>query len=189
MLRLALLVLAMSALPASAHTGHAHGDAAAGFLHPMTGIDHVAAMLAVGAWSALIGGSRIWAWPLAFVAAMMLGGLAGHAGVAVPMVEQTIASSLVVIGILLAMAVNAPTSVGAAIVASFALFHGFAHGTEAGGAEWLPFIAGFVGATALLHLVGIVAARGLLQTTNAVPVRLVGVATAITGIALLAQGG
>ena len=187
MFRLALLILAISTLPAAAHTGTPHGDAVAGFLHPLTGIDHVAAMLTVGAWSALIGGSRLWAWPLAFVGAMIVGGIFGHTGVAVPLVEQSIAASLVVIGLLLALAVTAPTLIGVAIVATFALFHGFAHGSETDGAEWLPFMTGFVVATGLLHLAGIGVARGLMQTFNAIPVRLIGAATAATGIALLVK--
>lgn len=185
MLRLALLILALSALPASAHTGNNHGEAVAGFLHPLTGIDHVAAMLAVGAWSALIGGSRVWAWPLAFVAAMIVGGTLGHLGVTVPFVEQSIAASLVVVGLLLALAVNAPTTIGSAVVAAFALFHGIAHGTEAVGADWLPFMTGFVASTALLHVTGIGIARGLMSAFNALPVRALGLATAAAGVALL----
>ncbi len=187
MLRIALVILALSTLPAAAHTGLAHGDALAGFLHPLTGVDHVAAMLAVGAWSALIGGSRVWAWPIAFVGAMIVGGTLGHFGATVPFVEQTIAASLVVVGLMLALAVNAPTMVGAAIVAAFALFHGIAHGTEAEGAEWLPFMAGFVVSTALLHVTGIGIARGLTSAFNTMPVRALGVATAVAGVALMVK--
>lgn len=185
MLRLGLLILALSALPASAHTGHEHSDGVAGFLHPLTGVDHVAAMLAVGAWSALIGGARVWAWPVAFVLAMIVGGSLGHLGFTVPFVEQSIAASLVVVGLLLALAVNAPTIVGSAIIAAFALFHGIAHGTEAAGANWLPFMAGFVVSTALLHVTGIGIARGLIGAFNAMPVRLLGLATAAAGVVLM----
>ena len=187
MLRLALLILAATALPAAAHTGHDHGDAVAGFLHPLTGSDHVAAMLSVGAWSALAGGNRVWAWPLAFVSAMVVGGVLGHAGVAMPMVEQSIAASLVIIGLLLALAVKAPTLLGVAVIASFAVFHGHAHGTEADGAAWLPFMAGFAGATTVLHIVGIAIALALVRLFNAIPVRVIGAATAVAGIALLVK--
>ncbi len=189
MLRLALLIFVLAIAPASAHPGHVSGDAVAGFLHPFSGIDHVAAMLAVGAWSALIGGWRVWAWPLAFVTAMMAGGAIGHAGMTFPAVEQTIAASLVVFGILLAMAIQAPTGVGVVVIAVFAVFHGIAHGNEAAGANLTAFMTGFVVATGLLHLIGIVTARGLIAGLNATPVRMVGVATAVAGAALLAQGG
>ena len=185
MLRLALFIFVVATLPAAAHPGHGATDAAAGFLHPLTGVDHVAAMLSVGAWSALIGGSRQWLWPLAFVSAMVLGGELAHLGVALPFVEQGIAASLVVIGVLLALAINAPAWSGAALVAAFAVFHGHAHGTEADGATWLPYMAGFAAATAALHLGGIGIARGLMSAFNAIPVRLIGAASAAVGLALL----
>jgi len=187
MLRLAIIVLVAMATPAAAHVGHEHGDAAAGFIHPLLGIDHVAAMLSVGAWSGLAGGHRIWAWPLAFVGAMTAGGVLGYAGVPIPMVEQSIAASLVVIGLLLALAVHAPTLLGVVIIATFAMFHGYAHGAEAQGAQWLPFMSGFVASTAVLHLVGIGIALGLLRFFDAIPVRLVGAATAVAGVALLVK--
>ena len=185
MLRLTLFIFVIMTLPAAAHPGQDHADALAGFLHPLTGVDHVAAMLAVGAWSALIGGSRLWAWPLAFIGAMIAGGILGHIGFTMPLVEQSIAASLVVIGLLLALAVNASATGGVFVVATFALFHGFAHGCEAGNAAWLPFTSGFVVATALLHLAGIGAARGLMLMFNALPVRVIGAVTAVAGITLL----
>ena len=187
MLRLAFALLVLSALPAVAHSGHEHGDVVAGFMHPLSGLDHIAAMLSVGAWSALAGGNRIGAWPLAFVSAMLVGGILGHAGIVLPMVEQSISASLVIIGLLLALAVNAPTLIGAAVIATFAVFHGHAHGTEAEGAEWLPFMTGFVGATALLHVIGIGVALASVRTLNATPVRLIGAATALAGVALLVK--
>ena len=97
------------------------------------------------------------------------------------------AASLVVIGLLLALAVAAPTSVGVAIIAAFAVFHGHAHGTEAEGAAWVPFMAGFVGATAVLHAVGIGMAAALMRVLTALPVRLIGAATAMAGVALLVK--
>lgn len=185
MLRIALIILVLFTMPAAAHSGHDHSDAVAGFLHPLTAGDHVAAMLAVGAWSALIGGSRIWAWPLAFAAAMIAGGTLGHLGFTMPYVEQSIAASLVVVGMLLALAVKAPTVAGSSVVAAFALFHGFAHGGEANGADWMPFMAGFVVSTAILHASGIGIARGLTSAINAMPVRVLGAATAVAGVALM----
>ena len=185
MLRLALLALVAFTLPASAHPGHEHGDALTGFLHPLTGIDHVATIVAGGAWSAVAGGTRIWLWPAAFVTAMLAGAALAASGVALPFLEQSIAASLVVIGLLLALAINVPVYGGAALVASFAVFHGYAHGIEADGATMVPYMAGFASATALLHLAGIGAARGLMALFNAIPVRLIGAATAAAGIVLL----
>ena len=183
--RLALLALVAFTLPAAAHPGHVPGDALSGFLHPLTGIDHVAAMVAVGAWSALAGGKRVWLWPLSFIAAMIAGAALAQTGVALPYVEQSIAASLVVIGVLLALAINAPTGSGAALVAVFAIFHGYAHGLEAAGAALLPFMAGFTLATAALHLLGIGIAHSLIAAFNAIPVRLIGATTAAAGILLL----
>jgi urease accessory protein len=187
MYRLAVLLLVASVVPAMAHPGHADQSLYAGFTHPLTGIDHVMAMLCVGAWSALVGGSRMWAWPLAFVAATIGGGLLGYAGVAMPLVEQGIAASLVVIGMLLALAIKAPTAVGLAVVAAFAIFHGHAHGAEVGQASFVPYLAGFTIATSALHVAGIGIANGLMRMFNAIPVRLIGAATAVAGVALFAK--
>jgi urease accessory protein len=148
--------LAAGTLPlvALAHPGtvaaHVHGFAA-GFVHPFTGLDHLAAMLAVGVWSA---GSqrRAWIAPAAFIACLLAGALLTSARVAVPGAEAMIAASLLVLGILLALrAVLAPAA-AAAIVGGFAFFHGAAHGAELGAGAAL---AGMVLATALLHGAGI----------------------------------
>jgi urease accessory protein len=187
MLRLTVVLLIAMAAPAAAHTGPGAHNILSGLIHPLTGIDHVMAMLAVGAWSGLIGGVRLWAWPAAFVTAMIAGALMGNAGTALPLVEQGIAASLVVIGLLLALAVRAPTALGLFLVAGFAVFHGHAHGSEAGDASFVPFIAGFVVATTALHLTGIGLATGLMHMFNALPVRLIGAVTAATGVALLVK--
>jgi urease accessory protein len=187
MFRLALVILVASVIPAAAHPGHGGNSLLSGLTHPITGIDHIMAMLAVGAWSGLVGGARTWLWPAAFVVAMTAGGLLGHAGVALPLVEQGIAASLVVIGLLLALAVRAPMALGLAIVAAFAIFHGHAHGSEAGEASFVPYIAGFVLSTSALHAAGIGIALGLMRMFNTLPVRLIGMATAVAGVTLLVK--
>jgi urease accessory protein len=187
MYRFAILFFIASVMPAAAHPGHADQSLYSGFMHPIMGIDHVMAMLCVGAWSALVGGARTWAWPLAFVAAMIGGGWLGYAGVALPLVEQGIAASLVVIGLLLALAIKAPTAAGLALVATFAIFHGHAHGAEVGQASFVPYLAGFVISTSALHVAGIGIANGLVRMFSVMPVRLIGAATAAAGMALLVK--
>ena len=129
---LALAALAAPAL-ALAHPGsladHAHAGFAAGFAHPFTGLDHLAAMLAVGVWSALAV-RPVWVAPMAFVVMLAAGALAGFGGLAVPMVEPMIAASLLVIGLLVATRARLPLWAAAAAAGGFAFFHGAAHGLE-----------------------------------------------------------
>ena len=160
--RLIVLALAAVALPvlAHAHPGHdGHDltwDFATGAAHPLSGWDHLLAMVAVGLWAAQLGGRSRWLVPAAFVGVMTLGALLGHAGLALPGVEQGIAASILILGLLIAAAVRLPVAASMAIVGLFALFHGVAHGAEmpatAGG---LSYGAGFIVATALLHAVGL----------------------------------
>ena len=151
----ALLLLGIS--PALAHVGHGATESfAAGIMHPLGGLDHVAVMVAVGLWAALNGGRALWIWPCAFVGVMLIGGALGMAGIAVPFVEPAILASVVALGLMVALAVDMPVSLGALVVSGFALFHGHAHGSEVaeniGGVEYM---AGFALATATLHLTGI----------------------------------
>jgi len=174
--------------PASAHGG---GDVAqgfvGGFLHPLTGPDHVAAMVAVGLWGAVLGPPALWLLPVAFPLVMALGGVLGIVGVPMPRVEIGIAVSAIVLGLMVAFAVRAPLMVAVAIVAVFAIFHGYAHGAELPpGADAIAFSAGFVIATGLLHLagIGLGAASGGPQGRPAV--RLAGVAITLAGVIFLA---
>lgn len=114
---------ALAATPALAHTGH--GDTFSpleGFLHPITGPDHLVAMLCVGLWSALAGGRSVLWWPLAFVAAMVVGAVVAHDAVEVPAVEMVITGSLIAVGSLLALGIRPPLALGAVVVAGFAFF-------------------------------------------------------------------
>lgn len=184
MKRLSIAVLpALLATPALAHPGaEAHGALAAGLAHPLSGADHVLAMLAVGLWAALLGGQAVIGLPAAFVAAMLGGFALALAGVWLPAVEPMILASVVVLGLAVAAALRPSPAVAAALVGGFALFHGHAHGAEVAGAGALAFGAGFAAATALLHAVGL--GVGLLVARGALA-RVLGAGTALAGAALL----
>ena len=116
---IAALLLA-AATPALAHPGHGVESFAAGVAHPLTGLDHIAVMIAVGLWAALKGGRALWAWPAAFVGVKLVGGAIGVAHVALPFVEPGILASVVVLGLLVALAVNVLVAAGAALIGAFA---------------------------------------------------------------------
>jgi urease accessory protein len=157
----ALAALAAGAAPALAHTGvpgHEHGGLAAGLMHPVSGLDHLLAMLAVGIWSALAAKgdtSKVWMAPAAFVTAMIGGAAAGYSGLPLPLVETGIALSVLVLGIMIAARVELPALLGAGLVAFFAIYHGHAHGAEAVGSI-AAYMTGFALVTASLHIGGIV---------------------------------
>ena len=181
-------LLGLTATPALAHVGVGdHFSFMHGFQHPLGGLDHLATMISVGLWAALAGGRRVWVWPLAFVVMMVVGGIFGRAGIALPLVEPAIALSVVVLGVLVAAMVKVPVALGAAIVAAFAIFHGYAHGAEAPEIGWIGYAVGFVVATALLHAIGIGIGRLLERGAGLVPVRAIGGVTAILGLFLLVK--
>jgi len=190
----ALLALA-TLLPAAAfaHTGvdsHTHLDFLAGFLHPVTGMDHLAAMVAVGLWSALAarraGPGLLWG-PLGFAGMLLAGALLGLQGVQLPAVEPMIAASLLVTGLLVVTRWHVPSIAAAFIVGVFAVFHGLAHGYELAAAPsaWAT-LSGMLAATVLLHLAGL-GAGWALRNANAWLPRAAGAAVAIFGVTLLAQ--
>lgn len=154
----ALAALAGAAGPAFAHTGVGHASGFfAGISHPFGGLDHLLAMLSVGIWSALANkdeAGRIWVAPAAFVAAMLLGATAGYLGIPLPMVETGIALSVALLGLMIVAGIELPLAVGVLVIALFAINHGHAHGAEATGSI-LAYMAGFVVATASLHVAGI----------------------------------
>jgi urease accessory protein len=194
--RSSFLALLATALPlaASAHVGvdgaaHHAASFAQGLAHPFTGLDHLAAMVGVGLWSALAArGARDLFWaPLGFAAMLLVGALMGLAGVQVPGVEPMIAASLLVIGLLVATRLRLAAPAAAAVVGAFAVFHGAAHGYElAGDHGAAAALAGMVLATVLLHAGGIAIGWSLRQRGNTMP-RIAGGAVALFGVALLTQ--
>jgi urease accessory protein len=179
--------LAASTMPAFAHLDPAeHGSLLAGFTHPLSGLDHILVMIAVGLWAAQIGGRALWVVPSAFVGTMAFGFALAIAGVHLPFVEPAILASVVALGLLVAMAVRMETGACAAVVGIFALFHGYAHGGELGAAGALPFSAGFVVATALLHIAGIGLGLGIGRLSSGrIISRMIGGLTAFAGLALI----
>lgn len=149
-------VVAATAAPAFAHLDPTeHGSFLAGISHPLSGADHMLAMIAVGLWAAQLGGRARWTVPAAFVSLMTLGFVLAMAGAPLPVVEPAILASVIGLGLLVALAVHVPAAISAALVGFFALFHGHAHGGELGAATAFPFGLGFILATAFLHAVGI----------------------------------
>jgi urease accessory protein len=139
---------------------HVEAGRAEGFLaglhHPISGLDHVLAMVAVGLWGAQLGAPAIWILPVTFPVVMALGGMLGLLGVPLPGVEIGIAVSAIVLGVAVFAAWRPPLLAAAVVVGLFAVFHGHAHGTELpAGASGLTYSLGFVAATGLLHAVGI----------------------------------
>lgn len=158
----AAAILALSAAPAFAHLNPAeHGSFMAGVSHPLFGMDHILAMVAVGLWAALLGRRSAWLVPTAFVGTMMAGFALALMGLGLPFVEPVIAASVVVIGLLALVALQVPTMVGMIMVGFFAFFHGYAHGGELGEAGALPFCIGFAMSTAFLHAVGVGVGLGM----------------------------
>ena len=182
-----LLGLLWPALPALAHTGalgdHVHPGFMAGLLHPFTGIDHLAAMLAVGVWSALAV-RPVWVAPLAFVALLGAGALGGLAGVAVPGVGPMIAASLLVTGLLIATRAQWPVWAAALVAGLFAFFHGAAHGMELSGVGVAQALAGMLIGSAALHLTGIGLGRWVFDQRRWLSA-MAGGAVALLGSALL----
>jgi urease accessory protein len=183
----ALAAALLLPLPALAHPGgdHVHGIAA-GFLHPLLGADHLAAMLAIGLWAGLLGGRLLWLLPAGFLGGMAAGGALGLAGIGLPMVEAGILASVIVLGALVGAAARLPAALALPMVAAFGLLHGHAHGTEAAGGA-AGYALGFLVATALLHAAGAVAATRLAGGAGRIALRVAGGSGAalVAGIALL----
>ncbi len=183
-----LLTLALIALPVHAHTEEGVvGGFISGFLHPIYGPDHVAAMVAVGLWGAFLRQPAIWMLPVIFPLVMALGGALGVLGLPLPLVEVGIAASAIVLGLMVVLAAKPPLWVAGLLVGIFAIFHGHAHGTELPEASNpLSYAIGFVLATGLMHLVGI--AFGLLTSTprGTLAVRGAGALITVSGVYFLA---
>lgn len=189
MKKLAFTVAAtLIAGPALAHTGH--GDAS-GFLHglehPVFGMDHLLAMLAVGLWSGFVLPRTFWAGAATFMGAMAMGAGMSWAGIGFPLVETVITTSVLAFGLLVLLSQRGQsrgmTGAALAAIGAFALAHGHAHATEAVG-NALPYLAGFLTATAALHLTGIVLARSV--ATRPLVQRALGAGVALSGLWMMA---
>ena len=174
------------AAPAFAHTGGAIGGLTSGLLHPITGLDHVVAMVAVGLWGGILGGKAIWQLPVIFPVLMAFAGALGALGVPLPGIETGIAVSGIVLGLMVMLMVRPPLPVAAAIVGLFAMFHGHAHGTELPvAANPLTYALGFVIATGTLHLIGIAFGQLIKWPSGKIAVRAAGGVIALAGGAFL----
>lgn len=186
-----VVALAAALLPtaALAHTGVGGTSGFAhGFWHPIGGLDHILAMVAVGAFAARLGGRALWIVPTAFVAMMAVGGFIGMEGIQLPFVETGVALSVVVLGLAVALRWKLPVAVASALVGLFAIFHGHAHGGEMPvAASGLAYAIGFMVATAMLHVagVGLGLAVAKIGARSQLALQASGGAMALAGVALL----
>jgi len=185
----AVAVLASSAAQAHVGVGDTAGFAH-GFMHPMSGVDHILAMVAIGLFAAHLGGRALWLVPLSFVSMMIVGGALGVAGAPLPFVEIGIGLSVVVLGLAVASSFDVPTALAMVLVGFFAIFHGHAHGTEMPEtASGVAYGTGFVLATVTLHSLGIGLGLIIGKLGRAYGRRILqvaGGAMALAGIAILA---
>jgi urease accessory protein len=184
-LGLAMLMLTPATALAHREVGQATGFLS-GFEHPISGLDHVLAMIAVGLWGAVLGPPAIWVLPVAFPVMMAFGGLMGLLGFPLPGVEIGIAVSAVVLGAMVLAQLRPPLWIAAALVAFFAIFHGHAHGRELPeGTNALLYSLGFVVATGLLHAVGILLGEAHRWSAGRQAVRAAGGGVALAGLFFL----
>lgn len=180
--------LLVSTTPAFAHIGDLGGGFVSGFAHPLFGLDHLAAMVAVGLWGAFLGRPAIFVLPIVFPLVMAAGGILGIAGVPLVGTELFIAISAILLGLAVALVARPPTWVAASMVGVFAVFHGHAHGAELpAGADMAGYFAGFVIGTGLLHLVGIGIGLFAGHPGGRMAVRTAGALIAAAGIVFLGR--
>lgn len=185
---IAAAMLAATTAPAFAHINPAeHGSLLAGLSHPFSGADHMLAMIAVGLWAAQTGGRARLMVPAAFIFVMALGFMLALTGASLPFVEPAILASVVGLGLLVALAVRVPSAVSMALVGIFALFHGYAHGGELGGASAVSFGMGFMIATTILHAIGLGSGMAMARGHQAMT-RAFGAVVAAGGAALMFAG-
>ena len=188
-MRYLLIILLILALPGMvlAHTGEGiTGGLMSGFMHPIAGLDHVTAMIAVGILGAFLGKPAIWVLPVVFPLVMAFGGVLGLVGVPIPFIEIGIAVSSIVLGLMILFAVKFPLWITAIIVAAFAIFHGHAHGTELPkAANALSYSVGFVVSTGLLHLAGIGIGELIRWPAGQIIARAIGGIIALAGVGFL----
>lgn len=183
------IAAALLAAPASAHTGTGlPGGFVSGFLHPLSGFDHMLAMVGVGLWGAFLGRPLIVALPVIFPTVMAFGAFLGMQNVPMPPVEIGIALSVLVLGAVIAAKYRAPIWLACTIVAIFGLFHGYAHGRELpSAADPVGYAVGFVLATGMLHMAGIALGLLHLRPGGVALTRIMGAGIALCGIVFLYQ--
>jgi urease accessory protein len=178
--------IALVAVSPAHGIGGVLGGVLDGFTHPFLGLDHVAAMVAVGLWGAFLGAPALWLLPIVFPLIMALGGALGILGVPLPATEIGIAASAIVLGLMVAVAARPALWIAALLVGAFAVFHGYAHGAELpAGADAAAYSAGFVTATGLLHLTGLLFGLTAYWPAGQVAVRAAGIAIAAVGVLAL----
>lgn len=182
-----LLVSTSTITPALAHTADGMaGGFLSGLTHPIFGWDHVVAMVAVGLWGAVLGSPAIWILPITFPLVMALGATLGVTGIPVSYIETGIALSGIVLGLMVTLMVRAPIAIAGLLVAVFAIFHGYAHGTELPeAANPFAYAIGFVIATGALHLVGILFGTLMGMAWGKWAIRAGGAIIALVGTAFL----
>lgn len=175
--------------PAYAHTGTGlAGGFFSGFLHPLSGFDHLLAMVSVGLWGAFLGRPLLYALPVIFPTVMAFGAVLGMANLPIPPVEIGIALSVLVLGAVIALGFRAPIWLASVIVAVFAIFHGYAHGKELpSAADPVGYSVGFVLCTGLLHVLGIGIGMVHARPGGVALTRLLGVGIAGAGVLFLYQ--
>ena len=183
---LGAVALLLTPALAFAHPGHGDSGLVAGISHPIGGLDHLLAMIAVGLWAAQQQGAARWALPCTFVGTMLIGGMLGFEGLELPALESGIAASVLALGLAVALAVRPPLVMAVAATALFALFHGVAHGNDLmSGEPAMAMIGGMLLGSALLHAAGFVAGTQLLNAPRWVH-RASATALGASGLALLA---
>jgi urease accessory protein len=181
----AAVVLSISASPLSlaAHEGGSAAGLFTGLYHPISGLDHVLAMVAVGIWGAQLGAPAIWVLPVTFPVVMAFGGMAALLGVGLPGVEVGIAVSALLLGAMVAFEHRPDLWVAIGLVGFFAVFHGHAHGAELPeGESGLLYSIGFVVSTGLLHATGIGIGEARRLSWGAQALRVAGGVIAVGGV-------
>lgn len=190
-----LVVLLVLSWP-SAALAHVPGGELTGLLagleHPVSGLDHVLAMIAVGLWGAQLGAPAMWLLPVTFPMVMAFGGMLGLMGCALPGLELGIAVSAIALGLAVLREARPQPWAAALLVGTFAIFHGNAHGSELPpGGNALLYSIGFVVATGTLHAVGIACGMVHGWPLGRTALRAAGAAVAVAGVVFLwrALGG
>lgn len=185
---LTAIFLLVTSSTAFAHPGHNVSGLAAGLMHPFSGLDHLLAMLAVGLWAAQGGGRKIWLLPATFMTMLVVGAGIAMQWQSLPLIEAGIATSVLALGLLIALSLQFPVTLSVAVTTLFGLMHGYAHGLELpDSAAPFAYALGFLAATATLHLSGIAVGIATRQR-YAFLAKSLGIAIAASGAWMLATG-